>query len=302
MANHTFDLALVKYYKEHLDEYATYMPFKISNTKDKPFYAKISIVDQGNLAWSFVDDSGNLVTEKTYTLNANSVLDLNEKLVALTTPTETQKDSISIRVEYFKDPDLTRKFGEDTITAPIHIFIQNSDYSWTSTQYENESDIVYDKWSFTDISLPIVSDNNLAKIDHYNWGNGSGRITLLANDPILEDHNSLFIKTWDDNRSHWYITDADGSVDVIQDKFLAMYLEVRRISGYFRLGFVSPKSLYDNYLEVGKFLSVSGTGSWKAVFYPIKQMAKDLFTKAAWGRDGHVYIILDGLYVFNKLP
>lgn len=308
MANYTFDLALVKYYEEHLDEYATYMPFKISNTKDKPFYAKISIVNQGNLTWSFVDGSGNAVTEKTYTLNANSVLSLNEKLVASTTPTETQKDSISIRIEYFKNSDLTGKFGEDTITAPIHIFIQNSDHSWTSTQYANESDIVFDTFDFTgvDLSMGPATQDVLAGVNgkavmRWFWRHGSsGKLWVVEDTPLLGSTARL----WPSYYIQGYLAIVDAVTKLKLDKFIAMVFNcISREGGGYSYGYgtISDPNRTGIIGQVNILISDT-IATYKIVSYPSGSDNTLPILHVYPTSSGTPIIQLASVYVFNKLP
>lgn len=316
MASYTFDLALVKYYRESLNEYATFMPFKIANTKDQAFYAKISIINQGNLLWYFDDGAGNLVTEKTYTINANSVLSLNEKLVASTTPTETQKDQITILVEYFKDDTLLNKFGEDTITVPIHIFIQNADYSWTSTQYPNESDIVFEKWKATleavsqaigSGSYDLIGDLMNAKLRFYEFEDrGENYVRLDSDVEVIEPNNSLKITLYAATNFYnsafnvWCnIAPYDALDNLLTGKFLAMFVRTQGLTNY-QFGFsISPQTNNDS--AVSSFVNNSVDADRKLVFLPFETLAPTLRLRK-YAKGGYGYAWLDAIYLFNKLP
>ncbi|ALM76460.1 hypothetical protein [Thermococcus barophilus] len=319
MVSYTFDLALVKYYRESLDEYATFMPFKIANTKDQAFYAKISIINQGNLLWNLDDGAGNLVTEKTYTVNANSVLDLNEKLIASTAPTETQKDTITILVEYFKDSGLTQKFGEDTITANIHCYIQQADGSWTSTAYPNEADIVYDKWNFSGLALTNIADgtrltgvNGLADLYFKLISSGGGVATYVSDVGLVTDA-SLKI-TVQGNKSYgyrklWIYPMNAGTTNIINDKFFSAIVNVTAYNIYdaskWRLYI---KALYSTSLDDTDasryFMILQAVTIRKVIFLPFQNLNPAIFQYAYADYDTTISIVAqyDGAYVFNKLP
>lgn len=317
MASYTFDLALVKYYRESLNEYATFMPFKIANTKDQAFYAKISIINQGNLLWYFDDGAGNLVTEKTYTINANSVLSLNEKLVASTTPTETQKDQVTILVEYFKDDTLLNKFGEDTITVPIHIFIQNADYSWTSTQYPNESDIVFDKWSFSGISLTelangmqLSGDLGNAMLYIYYYESHSSNYVKIETTPGYLHDTALRIMSYVVGISHethkniFIFTPVDINNNEIRDKFFSFVPKGVSIStygtGYVYFAYVYDKT-QDSFQSVDSFANVA-IKKYVGIPNNITTPALRMYHIGAYEKSSSYELHLDGVYLFNKLP
>lgn len=306
MATYTFDLALVKYAKESLDEYATFMPFKILNSKDKTFYAKISIVSQGNLLWSFVDDAGVATTSKTYTLNANSVLSLNEKLLATTAPIETQKDSISVKIEYFKNSDLTGKFGEDSITVNIHCYVQNVDGTWTSTAYTNEADIIYEYWNFA--GLPSTSIGNGTRLTgvngvadiYFTFARYGGYGLHYVSDTGLVSDASLKIdvfagaNAWVNLYTHFVLA---GTTDAIYDKFLAVVINIIQSHGNIVVAYTTNTN--DNDMS-RNFLSFT-SGIKKAVAIPFAQFTQALYQRSG-GYNVHTIAKYDGLYLFNKLP
>ncbi len=311
MASYTFDLAVVKYYRESLDEYSTYMPFKIANTKNQTLYAKITITNQGNLNWNF-DNNGTAVTSKTYTLDANSVLKFNEKLITSTAPTETQKDQVMIKVEYFKDSNLTQKFGEDTITANIHIYIQNPDYSWTSTQYPNESDIVFEKWTWDNIAKTNVTDGTTfpgalgnAELTVKRSASGSHHyFNVETTAGIIEDYALYFENgDWGDH-TIFYPTSAGNP---ITDKFYATVVQILGRSGHKDreyIHYVYSKTLTANPLDLVKAVLDTEVGIKKLVLYPYLDFVPGIYYQTYCGTYGstHMHGVMEVVYLFHKLP
>jgi len=299
MAGYTFDLALVKYYRESLDEYATFMPFKITNTKDQAFYAKISIINQGNLLWYFNDNAGNLVTEKVYTINANSVLSLNEKLVASATPTETQKDQVQIKIQYYKDAELTQLFGEDNIIVNIHCYIQNSDYSWSSTYY-TEDQIVFDKFNFAGINKSISTGeilqgvNGNAKMYGTRYEGNNTTIYTEYSPSYLESTLDLYLKDY--LLQNVTIDNVDDTP--LDSKFMAVFLTFVQASGYFKAGY-SPSRKFDFYRH-GQLIITTSKTTQKVIFYPMQNYHYTLHFGR--GHNNSMHARLDGLVIFNPLP
>ncbi|WP_324735300.1 hypothetical protein VFC49_09140 [Thermococcus sp. SY098] len=319
MASYVRDLALVKYYKESLSEYATYLPAKVNNTSDKAIYVKLSISSQGNLLWYFDDGAGNLVTEKTYTINAYSVLELNEKLVASTVPTETQKDQVLIKVQYYKDSALTQLFGEDNITVNIHCYIQQADGSWTSTQYPNESDIIFEKWNFSGLALTNITDgtrltgvNGLADLYFKLIASGGGVATYVSDVGLVTDA-SLKI-TIQGNKSYgyrrlWIYPMNAGTTDIINDKFFSAIVNVTAYNIYdASRGRLYVEALYSTSLDdtdVSRyFMRLQAVTIRKVIFLPFQNLNPAIFQYAYADYDTTISIVAqyDGVYVFNKLP
>ncbi|WP_054839943.1 hypothetical protein [Thermococcus sp. JCM 11816] len=71
---------------------------------------------------------------------------MNKYLKPASRINETSKDNIVIEVRYYKDSARTQLIGTDTFNIQANWYIQNADYTWTSSTYTNEADIVYEKW------------------------------------------------------------------------------------------------------------------------------------------------------------
>jgi len=304
MPEYNWDLALVKYYRENINDYLTYLPLKVVNTLNQTLYVKETIVNQGNLGWTF--DDGSQV--RTFSVGARNYASRTEGIKAGTAPTETQKDQIMVVVEYFTDEAMQNKFGQDVINATIHAYIQQQDGTWGSSQY-SENDVVYDYWNFSGIADQSFSDSRT--ID---GALGKGRITIkfsgqghlrMYSDIGIVTDTSLHVETHSDsfyrtgNGYIYFRNLSDNSL--IGDKFIAGVINI--------VGGTESHSLILGYVGVfGEdpgnrvYYSTSG-GSAKFVFYPLGGLYPVIKTYEHSGVNaGHFDVLYDGFMVFNKLP
>lgn len=194
MATYNLNLGFVKYYVESVPDYNQKLPTVINNPKSTTTYVKATITNQGALGFTF--DNG--TTEKTYTVNANSSLDITELLVPSTNPSETLKDTIQIKLEYFKNSDYTGKFGEDTLNVQLNYYIENSDGTWTSSTYSDESAFIWDKWPASTIATIAYQDKatvtgvngKLLMMRLYNSGSSLNSKTTVAG--VVSSESALF--------------------------------------------------------------------------------------------------------------
>jgi len=300
MPEYSWDLALVKYYRENINDYLTYLPLRVVNTLNQTLYVRETIVNQGNLGWTF--DDGSQV--RTFSVSARNYASRTEGIKAGTAPAETQKDQITVVVEYFTDEAMQNKFGQDVINATIHAYIQQQDGTWGSSQY-SESDVVYDYWDFAGIAQQSISGsvnldgvNNIARM--YMKHTGSYYFTIYSDIGIVTD-TSLRVDVYThEPTSHMYIYFQNVSDNSpITDKFIA---GVATLSGSkshsFVLGYVGvigedhgARTYYS-----------SGSGAVKFVFYPLGGLYPTIHAYASGWPGAHQYANLDGFIVFNKLP
>jgi len=293
----TVNTAFVRYNNEDNVEFKVKADFNVVNVKTRTLYLKLSILNAGNFGWSFADGS----TEKNYTLNANNITEISEDLVSSTAPTETSKDVVTFKLEYYKDSNYTTKDFEQTLTLNVNIYIQNSDGTWTSSAYPNEDDIVYDYFDFSGITNVTKSDitgiNGKVVMHPYTWDNGSDRFEYVRDVGRYSDYK-LLIHQWDDNRLHlefhnvgnrfvsYVVAIEQGSLDSAE----WLGVELKRYpndTSYFLKSIGLPTN-------VG---SIS-----KALIVPINNYIPCHFSKAKWGGGHDIQVSLDGVYIFNPLP
>ncbi|NJE04180.1 hypothetical protein [Thermococcus sp. MV11] len=194
MATYNLNIAFVKYYVESVPDYNQKLPVTVNNPKDTPTYVKATILNQGALGFTFDDGT----TEKTYTVNANSSLSVTELLVPATNPAETMKDSIQIKLEYYKDNAYTKLFGEDVLNVQLNYYIENADGTWTSTAYPDESVFVWEKWPASTIATIAYQDKatvtgvngKLLMLRQYNPGSTLISKTTVAG--VVSSESALF--------------------------------------------------------------------------------------------------------------
>ncbi|WP_297499438.1 hypothetical protein [Thermococcus sp.] len=293
----TVKTAFVKYSNESTVDYKVNVRFNVLNTKTHDFYPKMTILSAGNLNWGFADGS----TEKDYALPANSTLQVSEDLTPGTAPTETTKDTVTLKLEFYKDSARTVKEFEQTVIVEISVYIQNSDGTWTSSSYPNESDIVYDYFDFSSLTSPVKTDitgvNGKVTLHPYTWGNGSDRYEYVGY-PGRYSPYYLLIHQWDDNRLHmefhnvgdrfvsYVVTMEQGSLDSAE----WLGAELKRFPNTTSF-FLSSIGLPTNGGSTTKVLIMS-----KNPYVPYS------YSKAKWGGGHDIQISLDGVYVFNPLP
>ncbi|AFL94721.1 hypothetical protein CL1_0513 [Thermococcus cleftensis] len=193
MATYNLNLAFVKYYVESVPDYNQKLPITINNPKDTPTYVKATILNQGALGFTFDDGT----TEKTYTVNANSSLSVTELLVPATNPAETMKDSIQIKLEYYKDDAYTKLFGEDVLNVQLNYYIENADGTWTSSTYTDENAFIWDKWPASTIATVTLQDkatvpgvNGKPLMVRYTGGAYSSSATVTSG--VISSESALF--------------------------------------------------------------------------------------------------------------
>ena len=305
MVEYNWDLALVKYYKENLNDYLTYLPMKVVNTLNQTLYVKETITSQGNNNWTFDDGS----TVRTFSVNANSYANRQEGIKAGNALSETTKDQITVVVEYFTDEAMQNKFGQDVINATIHAYIQQSDGTWGSSTYA-EDDVVYDYFDFSGVSQTTIGTytlqgkNGNAKLYIVHTGNDGTE--LEATTGLVSDVG-LFVDTYvrgcSSHKSYttmYFQNVADNSL--ITDKFIAGVVNVTGAGG-------DSKNLWLGYVaHLGEtpsdrsFYSTSSTGIAKFMFYPLEPLSPSIesYTYRDCGNADFKYI-LDGIVIFKKL-
>ena len=289
--------AFVKYYNETSVTYHVNMRFNVLNTKTHDLYPKMTILSAGNLNWGFADGS----TEKEYTLPANSTLQVSEDLTPGTEPTETAKDTVTLKLEFYKDSARTVKEFEQTVTVEISVYIQNSDGTWTSSTYTNESDIVYDYFDFSSLTSPAKTDitgvNGKVTLHPYTWDNGSDRCEFAG---VSGRYSSsmLQIHQWDDDRLH---LEASG----VGERFVSYVVTVETNSvdtpEWLKAGVKQFSGSTSYILSETSFNNAIGS-TYKVLLINAKDAIPYHASKARWGGGHDIYITLDGVYVFNPLP
>ncbi|WP_297074160.1 hypothetical protein [Thermococcus sp.] len=126
--------------ENNLTQLSAGVKLNIASIWNATLYYKITIANQGSLGWTFDDGT----TEKSGTLNAGANVLETLTLVTSNIPTETTKDSLQLKITYYKNSDFTGQVSEDTVNVTAYVFIQQSDGTWGSADYP-EDVVLFDK-------------------------------------------------------------------------------------------------------------------------------------------------------------
>lgn len=299
MVDYNLKAMFVKYYREQVADYLTKFYHDFANTHDQTIYIKMTITAQGSLGWVFDNDT----TEKTLSVNANTVSQVETTIKAPSGISETQKDQITILVEYFKDSGYTQKFGEDTLIVTIHCYIQNSDGTWTSTAYPNESDIIFDHIIFDSLPESAETMPNPFFIEGVN-----GNARFYVEHSGIDDYIKYYklqgsIDTYS-GRFNCYGKGSSGSSHIYayfrwQDiegnpltekfiSFVAYALKVISKTNTFHLKYLTDSNTILSYMNAIKKVYV-----YDSEHTYLRTYASD---------EGATGVEFDGFYIFNPLP
>jgi len=284
--------AYVRYYGENHDTADMRARFYIENSTNETLYAKISVPDPGIFS----------INELTVTLNPLQKIPVELPIsTAASNITETTKYSMSMKVEYYTDSSLATKKMEQTMPLEVYAYIQNSDGTWTSSNY-SDSAIIYDYFDFsslTDFENPVSPErkallgaNGRVSIYPYTWENGWDRIEWRA----YPDEKSLFIHLWDDCRTHLEFRNTSGKV-------IAYKVSVEEGSrNDLDWHDVATKRFPESYLfRVFGVDLPDGIGTTTKIVLLPENLIGYHILKAKYGRGNDVYVSLRDIFVFNPL-
>ncbi|NJE01830.1 hypothetical protein [Thermococcus sp. JdF3] len=298
MATYNMQSAFVKYYKESTDDYSIPIKFSVVNFKPYVLYVKVSIINPGNSGFTFSDST----TEKTFAVGSSTNNTFSSTVTPNNAVTETMRDDIALRVEYFKNSDYTGKLGEDTINYQLNYYIQNQDLSWTSSQYPNEDAVVFDvipatQWGGTTSATGLKNNVRIVASGGKNYGTTTGIIEDIAVKLGQSAKACGYNSTSFTVRIIPYYTTGG----TIKDKFVAGVVKVISLAG-------DTKYLEIRYSDGTTLATLSSTGKLKKfVFFPAPfngEIYMYGYTKTdySWCETVKVIAQLDGLIVFNPLP
>ncbi|WP_148882766.1 hypothetical protein [Thermococcus aciditolerans] len=293
----------VKYYRESVDNYNIPIKQAIYNPRGSTTYVKITLVDQGSLGFTFGDGT----TEKTLSVGANSSITAGETLVPSTTPTETMKDHITLKIEYFKNSNYSGKFGEDTVQYQINYYIQNQDGSWTSSQYPNEDDIIYDQWTSNSFNVSanagIVGIKGVLKLTH------GGATTIYVQEvPGIVSDIAAQMKSYTSGYSYssrYYYMTAYQYLKKVSDGNPPGNVI---FAGIIKYDSGDNGKVSAGFSGVGDVLLISSSGGiGKFILYPsmFQQYIKEQGSRYVGSYSEYsidVVFTIDGLIAFNPLP
>ncbi|BAD85534.1 hypothetical protein TK1345 [Thermococcus kodakarensis KOD1] len=296
---------MVKYHNEKVDSYEVPVRFSIANPKPKTIYAQVEIIDAGNLNFTFADGT----TVKQYSINANTTFVVSENLLPGTNPSGTMKDSVTLKVSYYSNSNYTGLFGTDTIQITVNYYIQNSDLTWVSSDYPDDSAFIVDYWDNTCFSTSTgqpatgkLGNLTLTMNSTKKESDTQGIVSSLAPQLLLSVgwyHTSKGSKTWNVSVP---LSGAEAN-----NVFLAGIINwtSRDWSG----GNTPTTRIYAEFTGAGAFYSTTTVPSvFKLVWFPSefeKRLRFYIYIYSSYSyevTDVYIRYILDGLIAFNPLP
>lgn len=301
MATFNFNTAFVKYYNETVPDYNHKLPLRVYNPKSSTTYVRVSITGQGDLLWTFDDDT----TQKDLSVNANTTLSTTLVFKPTTPPAETMKDVITLKVEYYKNSDYTGLLGSDTVNVHLNSYIENSDRTWSSSYYPDESVFIWERWPASVFPAPgtystgTTITGELGNGRFYLWTKYSYKFEVLGVEGGIVSDSSIRVKARDSGDWTYcdsYLITKTASGTKPPEGFLAGVTKINTIRGYyeeyiyFAVGYTQAttfsRPLDTDYVQNNSVLyrGDGQTGTFKFVVYPYANLYKALLFGGATGK------------------
>jgi len=290
MATYNQNIAYVEFYGEDTTRTVQKARWKAEfyGRGTPTIYATAEITHQGNNGFTFEDGT----TSYDFTITYMQTTTVDKYLKPASRINETTKDTIVMEVRYYKDSARTQLIGTDTFNIQANWYIQNSDFTWTSSTYTNEADIVYEKWDTAISNFTSGGDGTEILGDN-------GRVTFTFGEYYSSkgSNNSISKNTTDT------ILRTEGLDLYIQgiNYFSVFNPPADKITAFL----VTPKtySVYPSYFNTTTHgYTTIATATTSAPMKAVIPSSELGVPAVRYSSTNYGHTILENLYVFNPLP